>query len=76
MTNTSIKIVESYREPKENEFFFNYDPRRTAGTKQLLEYLEKHNFVFEDIPHWQIKSIVIRDYNSETNGLRVLIDAR
>jgi len=74
MTNKSIKIVKEYRSPQENEFFFNNDPRRTAGLKDLLEYLEKnHDIYFEDISHWQIQSVIKGDYYSSNScGLRLL----
>jgi len=74
MSNNTLKIVDKYREPAENEFFFNQDPRSTAGVKQLIDHLEtKLNFVFEEIPHWQVRSIVKGDYiNSNICGLRLL----
>ena len=44
MTNKTIKVVKGYRSPQENEFFFNNNPRRIAGVRELLEFLEiKHN---------------------------------
>ena len=74
MTNKTIKVVKGYHSPQENEFFFNNNPRRIAGVRELLEFLEiKHNLVFEDIPHWQIQSVIKGDYyTSNSCGLRLL----
>jgi len=74
MTNNTLKVVNEYREPQKNEFFFNGEPRRTAGLKELLEYLAtEHNFVIEDIQHWKIQSVVKGDYiSNNTHGIRVV----
>jgi hypothetical protein len=75
MTNTTVKISEGDRSPTENEFFFYNDPYRTSGVRELMEYLqENHGFEFEEIPHWQIRSIVKGAMVSTTNyGLRIKI---
>ena len=47
MSRDHIRVIDDYRYCHDNEFFFTYDPKRTTGTKQLLEYLEKNfNIVF------------------------------
>jgi len=73
MTNNTIKIVETHRPPAENEFFFYQEPLRTAGVKELIEYLQTyHGFEIEEIPHWQIRSIVKGDCAITANhGLRI-----
>jgi len=74
MSNNTIKIVETHRPPAENEFFFYQEPLRTAGVKELIEYLQTyHGFEIEEIPHWQIRSIVKGDCAITANhGLRLL----
>ena len=72
MTDNSLKVVEGYREPQENEFFFYQEPLRTTGVKELLEYLETyHGFKIEEIPHWQIRSIVKGDFIEARHGIRI-----
>ena len=72
MTNKTIQIVETHRQPEENEFFFYQVPLRTAGVKELLEYLETyHGFKIEEIPHWQIRSIVKGDFIEARHGIRI-----
>jgi hypothetical protein len=67
----SVKIVSDYRDPQENEFFFYQDPSQTGGLREMIVWLEQNtDFVFEKIPHWQIRSEV-RGYPSNDYGLRV-----
>ena len=47
MSRDHIRVIDDYRHCHENEFFFTYDPRKTSGTKQLMEYLE-NNFADQD----------------------------
>ena len=42
MSRDHIRVIDDYRHCHENEFFFTYDPRKTSGTKQLMEYLENN----------------------------------
>ena len=57
MRREHIRLINDYREPEDNEFFFSRDPKTTFGIKDLLNYLE-HNFGFrlEEIEDWKIKT--------------------
>ena len=77
MSRDHIRVIDDYRYCHDNEFFFTYDPKRTTGTKQLLEYLEKNfNIEFQDIPGWQIKSTIVNSYGTyedrEKYAIRVI----
>lgn len=72
-----VRIVEGYRSANENEFFFANDPRRTLGYRDLFDYLEEHGIIFEEIPSWQLKSVVKSAHNfgyeRVEHGVRVII---
>ena len=36
-----VKIIDGYRGPEDNEFFFRFDPWRAAGTRDLLTWIEE-----------------------------------
>ena len=72
MTDKHIRIISEHRSAQDNEFFFYHEPKQIGGLRELIEFLErKHGFVFEEIPHWQIKTIVKGDHFTRTHGLRV-----
>ena len=49
--NRYIKIVNDYRAPEDNEFFFSQDPHNIYGMKKLFDYLDDDkNLVFENEP--------------------------
>jgi len=77
MDHKFVKVVESYREPNENEFFFREDPFNGYGMRQLFDYLEEeHGIKIQKIPGWQLKSLVQDSYtNTYTKisyGVRVI----
>jgi len=74
--NRYIKIVNDYREPQDNEFFFSQNPYNIYGMRKLFEYLEyEYNIKIESIPGWQLKSEVKNAYDDQylnvACGLRV-----
>jgi hypothetical protein len=72
----TVRVVESYRYPEENEFFFRENPLNGPGMRGLFDYLEKeYGIIVKEIPGWQLKSTV-RDasdhrYHNAGYGLRV-----
>ena len=63
--NRYIKIVNDYRAPEDNEFFFSQDPH-IYGMKKLFDYLEvEHGIQIEKIPGWQLKSEVKSAYDNQ-----------
>ena len=73
MTNKTIQIVETHRQPEENEFFFYQEPLRTAGVKELLEYLETyHGFKIEEIKG--SVSTLVKAKIGPNNGNKLKID--
>jgi len=72
MSNSSVKIVSDYRNPKQNEFFFKSDPFTTAGLKELLTYLEEcSEYKITRIPHWQIENVVNGSVCHYSHGIRI-----
>jgi|TARA_Y100000294_G_C8566257_1_gene340953 hypothetical protein len=72
----TVRVVESYRHPEENEFFFSQNPINGPGMRGLFDYLEKeHGIIVKQIPGWQLKSTVRdahdRSYHTVGYGLRV-----
>lgn len=74
----TVKIVDSYRNPKDNEFFFREDPFNNSALRQLFDYLEEnYGIEIEEIPGWQLKSTThtAYTYNQYENigfGCRVI----
>jgi len=64
MTDPSIvKVVESYREPKDNEFFFRENPFNQNAMRQLFDYLEdEFGIEVKEIPGWQLKTTTSTAY--------------
>jgi hypothetical protein len=72
MSNGNIKIVDSYRDSEDNEFFFRNDPFSTAGVKEILVWLEEHtDYKIIHIPHWQIQTKTQGSFSSYSHGIRI-----
>lgn len=74
MANLNIKVVDSFRDAKDNEFFFRNDPYATAGIKEMLVWLEQcDDYDLISIPQWQIQTKTIGDYSgSYSYGIRII----
>jgi|TARA_R100001480_G_scaffold123364_2_gene121824 hypothetical protein len=66
-----IKIVNDFRDSKENEFFFRDDPTQTHGTMQLFDWLEKQGFEVGHIPQWQIQT-THNGFDNYRYGVRII----
>jgi hypothetical protein len=67
-----VKIIDGYRGPEDNEFFFRFDPWRAAGTRDLLTWIEEStDYTIIHIPEWQIKSSLKGNSDPVTYGIRI-----
>lgn len=68
----TIKIIDGYRGPKDNEFFFRFDPWSAAGCRELLFWLEENTDLnVVNIPEWQIKDTLKGNSHPYTHGIRI-----
>jgi len=71
MKNEYVRLIDSYREPEDNEFFFTRDPKVLPTMGDMLEYLEDNfNLRFEKIEPWKIKTTV-KDHTGHYDRLEV-----
>ncbi len=57
MRKEYVRVIDTYREAKDNEFFFGSDPKSNSNIKQMLNYLELNfGFRLEEIEPWKIKT--------------------
>ena len=65
----TVKIGNDYRDSEENEFFFRNDPMATAGTKDLIVWIEESTpYTVVQIPHWKIQT---HGGNTYSYGIRI-----
>jgi len=68
----TIEIVNGYRSPEDNEFFFRQHPQSIAGVDDLLEFLKDEGYQIEFIPQWQIKSRTSNASARIESGIRIV----
>ena len=70
-----VRLINDFREPEDNEFFFEYDPRNKEEMGSMLEYLEANFSVrIEDIDSWKIRTTSKHNgnYDKYAVGLRIV----
>ncbi len=71
MKNEYVRLIDSYREPEDNEFFFTRDPKAISTMRDMLDYLEENfNLRFEKIEPWKIKT-TLKDHNHQYDRIEV-----
>jgi|TARA_E500000178_G_C16335331_1_gene450787 hypothetical protein len=68
---SQIKIINDYRDSKENEFFFRNDPYNIGGVRELFDWLEAQGYSIENIPEWQIQNTNTGTFNNYPHGVRI-----
>ena len=57
MRREFVRVIDTFREPAENEFFFGQDPKNNSHIKLMLNYLEDNfGFRLKEIEPWKIKT--------------------
>ncbi len=57
MRKEYVRLINDFRKPEDNEFFFGSDPKGNSNMKQMLQYLEDNfGFRLEEIEPWKIKT--------------------
>jgi len=75
MRKAHVRLINDFREPEDNEFFFDRDPRHDNSMRDMLEYLEANfGFTLEQIESWKIRTTAKSDesYESMKCGFRVV----
>lgn len=78
MRKEYVRLINDFREPDDNEFFFANDPKGTTAMREMLNYLEDNfGFSLEEIEPWKIKTTSKDSFNNYDQlkfGYRIVRD--